>query len=131
MHDCRLETMQGKKRSHEEADISQPPLQACYRLCLTCYAWKWFTDGDSHMIRTSFTPLPFGFDYEFQWHCNACWQLKNPKDTKAEKDKDADKDEDKDDKDEDKDGKDAPSKKKDAVGTSQPCWPGSTHFASI
>jgi len=124
MHDCRLETMQGKKRSHEEADISQPPLQACYRLCLTCYAWKWFTDGDSHMIRTSFTPLPFGFDYEFQWHCNACWQLKNPKDTKAEKDKDADKD----DKDEDKDGKDeedAPSKKKDAVGTS------STHSASI
>ena len=117
--------MQGKKRSLEEGDISWPP--SFIKQCHTCNAWKLVTDGDSHMIRTGFTTLPFGFDYEFQWHCNACWQLKNPKDTKAKKDKDADKDKDNDDKDEE----DGPSnKKKDAVGTSQP-WEKSTHFASI
>ena len=128
MHDCRLETMKGKKRSLEEGDLSWP--LSFIRQCHTCNAWKLATDGDSHMICLNFVTFPWQLQ-ESQWHCHACWQLKNPKDTKAEKDKDADKDEDKDDKDEDKDGKDAPSKKKDAVGTSQPCWPGSTHFALI
>ena len=120
--------MQGKKRSLEEGDLSWPP--SFIRQCHTCNAWKLATDGDSHMIRRTLrvSTGTYWQLQESQWHCHACWQLKSPKDTKVEKDKDADKDEDKDDKDEDKDGKDeedAPSKKKDAVGTS------STHSASI
>ena len=101
--------MESKKGTHKEADISE------YRTCCGCNAWKLASDGDYHMIYTGVIS-PYGWEFEFQWHCNECWQGKNPKDKEAKKDKGADKDEDKDDKAEE----DCPPKKKKPLGTFQP-----------